>query len=177
MAKEKLTLEEAQAKRVSDMEANRALGVVPYDSAIPQSEKVFEVVEGYHYLPGGKNPKNRRRLAPGMRFHPTVDQVEKGSLRGKARELTASELGGLRRSADPSRKIRSPGADIGIRNSERFPLTPAALKLALDAKVSEEELAGVEGEGAEGTILKHQIEDLVAARNADGDEGEGADEG
>lgn len=167
----KQTIEQKQRERAEQMEANRALGVIPWSSPEPQSEKVYEVVEGYHHVPGGKHPRNVRKLGPGMRFHPTENQVAKGSLRGKARELTASELAGIGRSADPSRKIRSTGADIGIRDSSRFPLTPGALKLALDQKVTEEELAGVEGEGSEGTILKAQVAAIVAARSgADGEE-------
>lgn len=147
------TLEQARDTRREQVDGNRRLGVVEYESGEKQSDRVFEVTDGLKYLPGGKV------LGPGNRFHPTERQVEQGSLRGKARELTQSEYGSVSRE---DRKPVSNGADIGIR---ALPMADTTLKLALRAELSEEDFEGIEP-GYEGRYTRSQVEEIIEARDA-----------
>ena len=152
-----LTLEQAQAKHAEQVDQNRALGVIDYDAKQPLSDRVFEVTDGYKYLPSG-DPKKPIRLGPGQRFRPTVQQVENGSLRGKAREISATEYAGIHRH---ERKPMSTGADIGLRG---LPMTSHALRLALDEGLTEADFAGVEPEP--NGYTKGQVEEILARRAA-----------
>jgi hypothetical protein len=150
-----LTLEQAQATDFEQRDGNRRVGVVEYESGEKQSDRVFEVTDGLKYLPGGKV------LGPGNRFHPTVRQVESGSLRGKARELSQSEYGSVSRE---DRKARSRGADIGIR---ALPMAETTMKLALGAQLTESDFEGVEP-GYEGRYTRSQVQEIIDARDGSG---------
>ncbi len=154
------TLEQAKKEHSNAIEANRDLGVIQYTSRQEQSDAVYEVVAGCKRLPGNKV------LGPGQRFHPTVKQVESGSLRGKARELSASELRGMRHQPK-----HFAGADIGLRN---VPMAETTFKLALDAQLTETDFTGIEP-GHEGRYTRAQVREIIAARS-EGDEDEDADE-
>lgn len=151
------TLQQQQAERRDQIEGNRALGVQPWKNNEEQSDKVFEVEEGYHYLPREPGDRQKQRLGPGHRFHPTVSQVERGSLAGKARELTATEYAGLGRD---DRKPMTSGADIGIR---ALPMADTTVKLALGAGLTEEDFVGLEPE-FEGRYTRKQVQALIDAR-------------
>jgi len=144
------TLAQAKKEHSNAVEANRDLGVVQYKSRQEQSDAVYEVVEGCKRLPGGLV------LGPGQRFHPTVKQIKDGSLRGKARELSASELRGMRHTS-----TTFAGADIGLRT---IPMAESTLKLALGAGLSEDDFAGIEP-GAEGRYTRAQVREIIAARD------------
>lgn len=107
-------------------------------------DDLYEVEAGYHTHtdPNGRE----RRLEPGATFHPTRRQVESGSLQGKARLK------------EPDTSSQFPGADIGVRS---LPMTDAALELALEHDLSEEDFEGVEPAGADGDYLKSQVRELV----------------
>lgn len=143
------TLEQAKAQHHAAVEENRDLGVVGYDTKEKQADVVYEVENGYHHA-GGK------RLGPGQRFRPTVRQVESGSLRGKARELTRSEGRDLKR----PKPARAPGADIGLR---ALPMAEGTLKLALEAELTEADFEGIEP-GFEGRYTRSQIEQIIEAK-------------
>ena len=145
------TLEQAQKEHSKAVEYNRDLGIVEYKSRQKQAKDVvYEVVEGCKRLPGG------HVLPPGARFHPTEKQVRDGSLRGKARELTASEYRGLK-----VERQSFAGADIGVRS---IPMTESALRAALAAGLTEEDFDGLEGDGAEGRFTKPQVDALIEAK-------------
>lgn len=151
------TLEKAHEQAREAREANREIGVISYTSAQKQSDKVYEVKEGYKHLPGGI------RLGPGNRFHPTEKQVADGSLKGKAEEIRASEYRDLTRSKRPDAKPRAPGADIGIR---RFEMAPTTLTYAIEQGLTEDDFEGVEPEGSDGRYTHAQVEAMVEAREA-----------
>jgi hypothetical protein len=89
-----ITMEQATELRREQIESNRDLPVTEYKNREKQADAVYEVIDGYKYLPG-KDGK-QQVLGPGMRFHPTEKQVADGSLKGKARELTRSEYAGMK---------------------------------------------------------------------------------
>lgn len=160
------TLEQAQHERHQAIEANRDLGVVQYKSGEKQSDEVWEVTEGYKYLPGGKV------LGPGMRFHPTERQVAqtrkgKGGLVGKARELTNSERRDLRH----ERRLFQ-GADfteMGQKALRDLPMTDSALEAALAAGLVADDFEGLQGEGSGGRYTKPQVDALIEARGSASD--------
>ena len=148
---QKLTLAQAKQQQHEAIEANRDLGVISYRTKAKQSDRIYEVVEGKHHAGG-------RVLGPGQRFHPTEEQIETGSLEGKARELTNSEY------RDARRDVRGfAGADIGLR---ALPMAEQALKLAFEAQLTEEDFANVQPAGRDGRYTKAQVEELAAARRA-----------
>jgi hypothetical protein len=149
------TLADAEAHHFRAMEHNRDVGVVAYETQEKQSDEVWEVTDGYKYLPGGV------KLGPGNRFHPTVRQIEqtargKGGLLGKARELTGAEYRDVKRQG----KTFS-GADIGLR---AIAMTEPALQAALAAQLDEQDFADIQGEGNDGRITKAQVDRLVQAK-------------
>lgn len=146
------TLQEAQKEYSNAVEANRDHGVVQYKSRQSQADAIYEVVEGCKRLPGNIV------LGPGARFHPTEKQVKDGSLAGKARELSASELRGLKGFAPVPTFT---GADIGLRS---LPMAPGTLKEAMDAGLEEEDFEGLEP-AFEGRYTREQVRELIAARN------------
>lgn len=159
------SLEQARVEREKAIEGNRAEGVIPWGNRQEQAKDVvYEVVDGYHRVPAEptKNPRGPEMitLGPGNRFHPTVHQVRSGSLEGKVRELNQDEYRALGRSADPSRKVVSTGADIGIR---ALPMSDTALKLALGV-LTEDDFEGVEPEGSNGVYTVKQVETMIAAK-------------
>lgn len=105
----------------------------------------YEVVEGYHHVRDASG--RSKRYGPGDRFHPTRKQVESNSLEGKARKVR-----------DAYEPTTTQGADIGLRS---LPMTDAALELALDEGLSEEDFEDIEPDGVHGDYLKGQVEDLV----------------
>lgn len=145
------SLEEAQGAHDHAVETNRDLGIVPYKSGEKQSDKIFEVTEGYKHLPGGKV------LGVGQRFHPTMRQVKTNALRGKARELTRSE-------ARSAVQTSVPG-DIGVRAVPG--LTKKLAAYAIKHGLQEEDFAGVDPEGADDTFTKAQLNALIRAKRAD----------
>jgi len=144
------TLEQAQADRLKAIESHRALGVVEYKSGEEQSDKIFEVVEGFKHLPGGI------RLGPGDRFHPTVNQVRTGALKGKARELTRDEHRSM------TGKVFS-GADVGIRS---LPMAKTTMEMALKADLRESDFEGIEP-GFEGRYTRSQVQEIIDTKNAE----------
>lgn len=153
------TLEQVQAKHDKAVEVNRDLNVVQYKSGEKQSERVYEVTDGVKYLPGGKG----KRLGPGQRFHPTERQVRDGSLRGKARELSATELRGLGKPSRASGKTAVEGSDIGVR---ALPISSKLATYALENGLTEEDFAGVEPAGESGKFTRGQVDELIAAKSA-----------
>lgn len=148
------SLQEQQAKRLDQIDQNRELGVVDYRSGEKQSDQVYEVTEGYKYLPGGI------RLGPGQRFRPTERQIANGSLRGKARELTRSEASALHRT---ERRPVSSGADIGLR---QFEMADGTLQYARDHGLTESDFRASEPEGANDRYTRAQVEAMVEAKVA-----------
>lgn len=160
-----LTLEEATKHREETIEANRALPIVEYDNGEKQSDQVWEVTEGLKHLPV-KGSRRMTSLVPGMRFHPTEDQVRKtlsgpGGLRNKARELSRSEYAALR---TPKRSVR--GADIGLRSLK---MEREALAAALEAELTEQDFEGVKGTGPAGRITLVQVEAVIEAKGGNQD--------
>lgn len=149
------TLQEKQAQRREEIDLNRELGVVDYKSGEKQSDRVYEVTEGYKYLPGGI------RLGPGQRFRPTERQIANGSLKGKARELTRTETSALHRT---ERRPVSTGADIGLR---QFEMADSTLAYARDHGLTESDFRATEPEGANGRYTRVQVEAMVEAKSAD----------
>lgn len=97
----KATLEQLRKAHEEAVDANRDETVVEYKTGEALADEVYEVIEGKHHLPGVG------AIGPGHRFRPTESQVRSGSLRGKARPLTAREM----------REVRAPrkyfaGADF-----------------------------------------------------------------
>lgn len=152
-----MTIEQAQAQREREIDGNRALGVQEWENNEPQSEAVYEVIDGYHHVPVAPGSDEQLTLGPGHRFHPTKQQAETGSLKGKARELTETEYRGIHRE---ERKPRSTGADIGIR---ALPMAEGTMKIALDAGLREEDFRRIEP-GHEGRFTRSQVDELIAAR-------------
>jgi hypothetical protein len=152
-----VSLEKAQALHNEAVDANRREGVVEYRVGEELSERVYEVEEGLKYVPGPGNAQIR--LGPGNRFRPTEAQVRSGSLKGKARELTQSEYAGLGATKIQARV----GVDIGLRT---LPITGHVLKLALEAKLTEDDFAGLEPAGPGGNYTKAQVEELIAKKRA-----------
>lgn len=109
------------------------------------SDDTYEVEQGYltHVDPSGR----KKKLGPGDRFRPKKRQVEGNTLANKARLVDR----------DTSTEHTVP-ADIGIR---ALPMTDAALELALEADLSEEDFEEVEPEGADGDYLKSQVRELA----------------
>jgi hypothetical protein len=152
MAQESLKAQ--QAKRIDQIDLNRQLGVTDYRSGEKQSDRVYEVREGYKHLPGGI------RLGPGQRFRPTERQIANGSLRGKASELTRSEYESVRRT---DRRPMSNGADIGIR---ALPMAEGTLRFALEAGLRAEDFEGIEP-AFNGQYTKAQVAEILEARGRD----------
>lgn len=148
------SLQEQQVARRNQIDLNRELGVIDYKSGDRKSDRVYEVTEGYKYLPGGI------RLGPGQRFRPTERQVANGSLRGKARELTRTELVGIGRT---ERKPVSAGADIGLR---QFEMADSTREFARDHDLTEEDFRAAEPEGANGRFTRAQVEGMAEAKAA-----------
>lgn len=157
------TMSELRTQREKDLETNRALGVIDWSSQERQSDRVYEVVDGYHKVPSGERDGRPQwlKLGPGHRFHPTVRQVESNALEGKARELNSSELAGIGRSKDTSKKIMTQGADIGIR---ALPMSETAKKVALDGGLTEDDFSGVTPARSDGAYTVEQVEELVASK-------------
>jgi hypothetical protein len=154
------SLKQKQDRRAIEIDQNRAIGVIDYKSNETQSREVWEVTDGLKYLPAKERGGKQQVLGPGNRFHPTTAQVEqtrrgKGGLLGKARELTATEMGAF------GRRAVSAGADIGLRS---LPMTQHALSLALEFGLTEDDFRGIEPDGDR--ITKAQVEELIAFRQA-----------
>lgn len=171
------TLEQQQDQRQKDMEANRQQGVIPWRNNLPQSDEVWEVVDGYHHLTPKPGSKERIKLGPGNRFHPTVEQVEHATERGgllrgnKMRRLSATDMAGIGRSQDTSRKTWSPGADFGVR---ALPMSDTALKLALGT-LDENDFQGIEPEGAEGVYTVRQVRSMIEAKTREAESADGSE--
>lgn len=146
-------------------ESNRSIGVIDYESrGQKKSGRIFEVERGLHYLPDGQV------LGPGQRFHPLEGQVRETApgrfaLAGKARELTGSELTGVKMNG----RTQIAGADIGLR---ALPFSSAALKLALDEDLKVEDFKGVEPAGSQGKYTKAQVQEIVDSFEDDEDDEE-----
>lgn len=153
-----MTLEEKRVERQLAIEGNRALGVQEWENGEKQSDRIFEVEEGYHRVPVAPGSKDFKTLGPGHRFHPTEEQAELNKLRGKARELTETELRGIHRT---DRKPVSPGADIGLR---ALPMAEGTVRLALDQGLTEADFNGVAPEGRDGQYTRSQVEAIIEAR-------------
>lgn len=145
-------LAEIQNKHDAAVADNQNGGVVPWKSGEKQSDRVFEVVEGTKYLPDGDG--GQKRLGPGQRFHPTENQVRNGSLRGKARELTQTEMRGIRASG-----TTQPGADIGVRAIKG--LSQNLAKIAIDSGLTEQDFDGIAPAGPGGQITRAQVDSLI----------------
>lgn len=147
---ETVTLAEAQAKHRTQVDDNRMQGIADTNNGETPSDKVYEVTDGLKYLPGG------RVLGPGNRFRPTEEQIARGGLKGKARELSRSEYQGI------GHRVYGNGADIGLRQYE---MAESTLQYALEHGLTEADFDGVEPEGANGRYLREQVEAMVAARD------------
>ncbi len=152
------TIEELRGVHATAVEVNRALPVAVHhakegagESSQP-SDRIFEVTDGIKHVLGADRMKYER-LAPGRRFRPTVGELENNAraLRGKARELTATERRGL----------SIGGSDVGIR---ALPLTGGALKAALAEGLTEADFATIRPQGVNGEFTKGQVDELIKAR-------------
>lgn len=162
-----VTLEQKRSEHHRAVEQNRESGVVQYKTSEKLSDAVYEVTEGYKYLPGGA------RLGPGQRFRPTVRQVEKGALRNKARELSATEYRGLTK---PGKVFA--GADFAEMEaraaSNQLPLVDwsgvimadSTREAAQAAGLVPEDFEGVEPEGAAGRFTRAQVDAMIAIRSS-----------
>lgn len=146
---ETLTIEEARAQHARQMDNNRMRGIADTNNGERPSDRVFEVTEGLKYLPGG------RVLGPGHRFRPSEEQIERGALKGKARELSRSEYEAI------GRRVHANGADIGLR---RFEMAESTLQYALEHGLTEADFEAVEPGGANSRYLREQVEAMVDAR-------------
>lgn len=153
-----LTLEQARKSRENAIEHNRDQGVIDYASKQPKADVVYEVTEGYKHLPSGRKGEKSIRLGPGNRFRPTLKQVQDGSLKNKARELSRSEYAGISR--DDRRPV-STGAEIGLRTLN---MEKDALKLGLDAGLEVADFEGVKGAGAFGRITLDQVQEVIGRK-------------
>ena len=150
------TIEEMRPAHDAALEVNRALPVVAHvvagkgTPADQPSDRVFEVTDGFKYVRDGATGQ-QERLAPGRRFRPTERELRENAraLAGKARELTATERRGL----------SIAGADIGLRT---LPMTESALKMALNAGLSEQDFAGLKPDGTRYT--KEQVEKVIVGK-------------
>lgn len=160
MVAKRATIEELRDQRAKDLEVARSRGVTPSGGVLPKADAVYEVVEGFHHVPAVEG-NGVVRLGPGDRFRPTEAQHAGRTLRGKARELSATEYAGISRSADPQRAIRSTGADIGLR---ALPMTKAALRTALDAGLTEDDVLATDPTGSDDTYIKADVEAIIEAK-------------
>lgn len=154
-----MTISEASAARRKAVEANRRTGVTEYKSGQKQSERVFEVREGYKTLPGGI------RLGPGQRFHPTEKQVASGALRGKAEEITESDYSSLSRTG----KVFA-GADFTEMAINAVPMAESTRAYAIHSGLTAADFDGVEAEGANGRFTRTQVERMVDDKYGSRDE-------
>lgn len=93
-------------------------------------------------LLGGPHTREDGTVGQGDVFEPTGEELEK--------------IGDKLEPVDSSAPVQ--GADIGLRS---LPMTEAALELALDAGLSEDDFEGLDPAGADGDYLKSQVEGLV----------------
>lgn len=145
-------LAELQKTHDAGVADNQNIGVVSWKNGEKQSDRVFEVVEGTKYLPDGEG--GQKRLGPGQRFHPTENQVKNGSLKNKARELSATEMRGIRASG-----VSQPGADIGVRAVKG--LSQNLAKIAVDSGLTEQDFDGLAPAGPGGQITRAQVDSLI----------------
>ncbi len=151
------TMEQLQQSHDRHTERNRQLPVQDYKSKSPQIDKVFEVTEGVKYVPGENG--TQVALGPGRRFRPTEQAIRTGALRGKARELTASELNGVRGGKSFA------GADIGVRaDLATIPMADSTRERAVKCGLIAADFLGTEPNGADGVYTRAQIDDLSAAK-------------
>lgn len=170
------TIEQALKTRDAQIQSNQDLGVIDYKTSEPLSDSVYEVTEGYKRLPGGKV------LGPGQRFRPTARQVASGSLRNKARELTASEYRGLRaeRRVFAGADFREMEERAAARAAHNTPEPPqergwddlnmgvTTVAYAQEHGLTPADFDGVEPEGTTGRYTRTQVEAMVAARQTEG---------
>lgn len=184
------TIEQLNQEHRAAEEANRDLGVIDYRTSEPLSDAVYEVTDGFKHLPGGL------RLGPGQRFRPTARQVETNALRGKARELTPSQMRSLR----PGRKVFA-GADFGEMERKAatangkasgaapsddpwgsLPMADETRAFAQEAGLTPADFEGIVPEGARKNYTKTQVRAMIEARQEgggtggedhDGDDGSG----
>lgn len=157
-----MSIEQATKQREKDIEANRSLGVQEWSNNEPQSDRVFEVVEGYHHVPAHPGAEEKLALGPGHRFRPTKQQVETGSLAGKARELTETEYRGIRRHERPP---LVQGADFREMELRSIPMADGVRQSAYDGGLSAEDFEGIEP-ASKGQFTRAQVEDLIGKKGA-----------
>lgn len=143
------SLEDLRAKSLEQIDHNRTHGVIDYETGEEKADAVFEIEEGLHYA-------GDQRLGPGNRFQPTKRQVENGSLKNKARELTRTEYQSLAGSPDTVS-----GADIGLR---QFQMADGTLDYAIEHGLTEEDFEAEEGERSDGGYTRAQVERMVSER-------------
>src|SRR5690606_6648467 len=96
------------------------------------------------------------KLGQGQRFIATesearVNRRDRSALDGKARQLGAAELSGVRSVM---------GSDIGVRAL----VDPKVAKLAIDHGLAETDFAGIPPEGNDGKYTRAQVEAVIAAK-------------
>lgn len=138
------TLEELQHQHDSTIEQNRLRPVVDVPTKNQKkADVIMEITDGFKHIPEvGPDGLVRKihRLGPGQRFRPTESEVATRrtlsnpnipafGLRGKARELTASEMKTVNAGSRPTVAVLD---DIGLRTL-RFQAD--ALKRAIDARL------------------------------------------
>lgn len=151
---EQRSLAELQAEHYKAVEQNRAAGVVEWKNGEQQSDRVYEVQEGYMHLTGAG------RLGQGHRFRPTVKMVETNALENKARELSASEYASIQRD---ERRPMAPGADIGIRALEFT--SDSTMEYALQCGLTEADFDGLKP-GYGGKYTRAQVDEILIAKQA-----------
>ena len=158
-----MTMEERQVQHTQDVQANRAMGVVEYETKERLSDQVWEVDEGKVFLPGIGERGRHGSIGKGTRFRPTQKQVEqtltgRGGLVNKAHPISAAEMDSLGRE---SRKPVSAGADIGLR---QFRMAEGTVRYALDVGLTEDDFVGTEPEGSNGYYTRAQVEAIAESR-------------
>ncbi len=152
------TMERLQKDHNAHVDRNRTAPIAEYPSRSPQVDRVFEVTDGVKHVPSADG-KTQVPLGPGRRFRPTELAIASGALEGKARELTTSEMTGLR-----GGRVFA-GAEIGVRKDlAEVPMAPSTLERALRSGLTPADFANVSPEGAEGNYTRAQIDAISAAK-------------
>lgn len=158
-----MTMEERQVQHTQDVQANRAMGVVEYETKERLSDQVWEVEEGKVFLPGLGERGRHGSIGEGARFRPTQKQVEqtltgRGGLVNKAHPISAAEMDSLGRE---SRKPVSAGADIGLR---QFSMAAGTFKYAMEVGLTEDDFHGVTPSGSNGYFTREDVEAIAESR-------------
>lgn len=178
----KATIEQLQQAHDAGTDMNRDEGVVQYKTSERLSDEVYEVQEGKHHLPGGTT------IGPGHRFHPTERQVKSGSLRGKARPLSAREMREVKstrplfagadfdemernareaEAREQQQKLQD--AAVAAAESDAFaalPMADGTRALASAAGLVAADFDDVLPTGQDGQYTRRQIEEMIAAKKA-----------